>query len=336
MAFDHNMSSFPLTGAHKTTDCRECHIKEYKNTPTDCFSCHNKDYNQSTNPNHANLNITTDCISCHTTAPGWAPAKFDIHNQFYVLDNAHADIANDCKACHHGNYKNTPNTCQGCHLSDYNASINPNHKRLNIPTNCVDCHTTVKDWKPATFDIHNNYYVLDGAHASIAHDCNICHHGNYNTTPKTCAGCHITDYNASTNPNHKKLNLSTDCVSCHTTAPNWEPATFDVHNNYYVLQGAHANIKMTAQYVIKEIITRLQILVMVVIKPITIKPLIQIIKPLNSLLIALCVIHKQHGPLLHLIMTPIIFPYIPENIKTNGTYVVNVIPTRMILKYSAV
>lgn len=243
MAFDHNMSSFPLTGAHKTTDCRECHIKEYKNTPTDCFSCHHKDYNQSTNPNHANLNITTDCISCHTTAPGWAPAKFDIHNNFYVLDNAHADIANDCKACHHGNYKNTPNTCQGCHLSDYNASINPNHKRLNIPTNCVDCHTTVKDWKPATFDIHNNYYVLDGAHASIAHDCNICHHGNYNTTPKTCAGCHITDYNASTNPNHKKLNLSTDCVSCHTTAPNWEPATFDVHDNYYVLQGAHANIK---------------------------------------------------------------------------------------------
>jgi hypothetical protein len=29
---------------------------------------------------------------------------------------------------------------------------------------------------------------------------------------------------------------------CHTTAPDWAPATFPIHNNYYQLNGAHAAI----------------------------------------------------------------------------------------------
>ena len=44
------------------------------------------------------------------------------------------------------------------------------------------------------------------------------------------------------NPNHVALGLSTNCVTCHTTAPNWSPALFPVHNNYYPLVGAHAAI----------------------------------------------------------------------------------------------
>ncbi|MBK7009055.1 MAG: hypothetical protein IPH36_10710 [Saprospiraceae bacterium] len=88
----------------------------------------------------------------------------------------------------------------------------------------------------ATFAVHNNYYPLTGAHAAIATDCEQCHAGgNYSNTPNTCNGCHNANYVAAANPNHVVLGLSTDCASCHTTAPGWSPATFAVHNTYYPL-----------------------------------------------------------------------------------------------------
>jgi hypothetical protein len=33
-----------------------------------------------------------------------------------------------------------------------------------------------------------------------------------------------------------------DCEMCHTTDPDWAPADFPIHNNYYPLNGAHALI----------------------------------------------------------------------------------------------
>jgi len=314
--FDHNNTGFPLTGAHITADCIDCHANGYAGTPTDCAACHATDFNQSQNPNHVTLGLSNDCASCHTTSPGWAPATFANHDDFYPLTGAHVPVANDCAACHNGNYNNTPNTCNGCHTPDYNSSTNPNHVALNLPTDCESCHTTASDWQPATFAIHNQFYQLNGAHATIANDCAACHNGNYNNTPNTCVGCHLADfngttnpdheaanfpttcndchtetawvpanfdhnqfwpitgahipiqtdcaachvggnynntpntcagchtpdYNSSTNPNHVALNLPTDCESCHTTAPDWQPATFAIHNQFYQLNGAHATI----------------------------------------------------------------------------------------------
>ncbi len=52
----------------------------------------------------------------------------------------------------------------------------------------------------------------------------------------------MPDFNTSTNPNHVSLGLSTDCIVCHTTDPNWDPALFPTHNDYYPLLGAHAAI----------------------------------------------------------------------------------------------
>ncbi len=31
--------------------------------------------------------------------------------------------------------------------------------------------------------MHNDYYVLSGAHNGIANECALCHDGNYNATP---------------------------------------------------------------------------------------------------------------------------------------------------------
>jgi len=242
--FPNHNDYWVLDGAHTdiANNCVDCHNGDYNNTPNTCNGCHMDNYNGTTNPDHQSLNFPTDCETCHTTEPGWSPAAFPNHDDYWILDGAHADIANNCVDCHNGDYNNTPNTCDGCHMSDYNGSSNPDHSSLNFPTNCENCHTTDPGWSPAAFPIHDDYWVLDGAHADIADNCVDCHNGDYNNTPNTCKGCHMSDYNGSSNPNHSSLNFPTNCENCHTTDPGWSPATFPIHNNYWPLNGAHALI----------------------------------------------------------------------------------------------
>ncbi|MBV6441822.1 MAG: hypothetical protein EPGJADBJ_03513 [Saprospiraceae bacterium] len=236
-----------MNGAHAAiaNDCAACHNGNYNNTPNTCVGCHQSDYNQTNDPNHAAQQFPTDCAICHSES-AWVPSTFD-HNGIYPLNGAHAAIANDCAACHiNGNYNNTPNTCAGCHTPDYNQSTNPNHAALAIPTDCADCHTT-NGWEPATFDIHNNYYQLNGAHAAIANDCAACHNGNYNNTPNTCVGCHINEYNQTNDPDHAAAQFPTNCASCHSETA-WVPSTFD-HNTFYPLNGAHAALNCNACHI---------------------------------------------------------------------------------------
>jgi len=388
--FDHNNTLFPLTGSHNTVACIDCHSSGFQGTPTECVACHAEDFNQTTNPDHNALGLSNDCAMCHTTAADWEPASFPNHYNFYQLNGAHAAIANDCAACHNGNYNNTPNTCFGCHQTEYNNTINPDHQAAQFPTDCASCHTenawepstfdhdgmhfpiytgshngewgqcsechtnpsnfaeftcitchtnpetnnqhngvggysynsqaclachptgdsdvnfdhnstdfpltgahigpdcidchsggyqgtptdcyachatdydltlnphhyslgiptdcatchysTAPGWEPATFPMHDNFYPLTGAHTAIANDCDACHDGDYINTPTSCQSCHAAEYSATTNPNHGALAFPLDCAMCHTTAPDWMPATFPIHNNYYQLLGAHTAI----------------------------------------------------------------------------------------------
>jgi len=109
---------------------------------------------------------------------------------------------------------------------------------LGIPTTCSTCHTTNPNWQPATFPIHNNYYVLQGAHTTV--DCSNCHiGGNYNNTPTTCFGCHQADYNQTTDPNHVVAQFPTDCQLCHSQNA-WEPSTFNHDGQYFpIYSGEH-------------------------------------------------------------------------------------------------
>ncbi|MBK8627682.1 MAG: hypothetical protein IPN86_19610 [Saprospiraceae bacterium] len=128
--FDQTMTAFPLTGAHRMTDCVACHTSGYQGTSTVCVDCHTIDFNGTLNPNHTSLGISTDCKSCHTTDPGWSPATFADHNSYYALNGAHALIANDCAACHNGSHNNTPNTRNRGHNSIITRRPNPNHVQL--------------------------------------------------------------------------------------------------------------------------------------------------------------------------------------------------------------
>jgi len=388
--FDHSTTQFALTGAHTTTECLQCHTNGFAGTSMICSDCHTPDFNSTNNPDHETLPLPNTCETCHTTNPGWKPATFPIHNQFYQLNGKHATIANNCVECHNDNYNNTPNTCVGCHLTDYNQTndpphasaqfstecqtchnesgwspstfnhdaqyfpiysgkhngewntcadchtnqadfsvfscinchehnkpdtdnehqgvggysynsdacyachptgdasaafnhnstafpltgahltteclqchangyagtttncsdchsanynqaSNPNHTALAIPNTCATCHTTEPGWQPATFPIHNQYYALNGAHASISANCTTCHNGNYTSTPNTCIGCHITNYNQTNNPNHALAQFPTDCQTCHTESA-WTPSTFNHDGQYFpIYSGTHNN-----------------------------------------------------------------------------------------------
>ncbi|MCB0804357.1 MAG: cytochrome c3 family protein [Bacteroidales bacterium] len=237
--FNHATTTFPLTGAHVETDCVECHSNGYEGTPVNCDACHMEAFNQTTNPNHVQEGIPNDCAQCHTTDPGWVPATFPIHDDYYPLTGGHAEISNDCFACHEGTYTNTPNACASCHQDDYNSSSNPNHNALGLVNECELCHTTNPDWEPAAFPVHDDYYVLQGAHVAIASDCYECHEGNYTTTPNSCFGCHADLYNQTTDPNHQTAQFPTDCETCHTQTA-WEPANFNHDGMYFpIYSGEH-------------------------------------------------------------------------------------------------
>ncbi len=310
-----NHNFFPLTLGHAIDDCRKCHSGgSFSNTSPECVSCHLANYNATTNPGHAGLGFPTDCKLCHTTDPGWKPAQFRDHDsksfpiysgkhngtwsscsqchpnpasyaQFTCtdchehnrtdMDDKHngvqgyaynspdcfachptgtaegtfnhatsafpltgAHLSAECIKCHTNGYAGTPTDCYACHQQAFNQSVNPNHTSLQLPTTCKDCHTTEPGWKPALFPIHNNYYILAGAHTLI-NNCGDCHKGNYSATPNTCAGCHQEKYNTTTNPPHAASQFPLTCGDCHTQTA-WTPANWDHDGLYFpIYSGKH-------------------------------------------------------------------------------------------------
>ncbi len=206
--FNHNLSKFPLTGAHIQVNCSDCHSSGYSGISTECVSCHQSNYQQSTNPNHTALSLPTNCESCHTTNPGWTPATFTIHNNYYPLVGAHTQI-NNCYDCHKGNYNTTPNTCYGCHASDYVSASNPPHQLQNFSQDCTACHN-MNGWSGATFD--HNFYPTGTKHTKVS--CNECH--SLSAYQPQCLSCHLNDF-----LDKHRQGDRTDCWNCHTTR-NWD------------------------------------------------------------------------------------------------------------------
>ena len=218
--FDHNATNFPLTGAHVSTECAACHTNGYSGTPTTCVSCHQSNYDQTVNPNHNSIGIPNTCDECHTTDPGWQPATFPIHNDYYALNGAHAAVANDCYLCHDGNYSNTANTCYGCHSTDYNNTQDPSHTAAQFPTDCASCHSETA-WSPSTFNHDGQYFpIYSGRHQGTWSSCATCHTQPTNYAVFSCITCH--EHNQTdTDSHHREVGnyvyTSTSCYDCHPT-----------------------------------------------------------------------------------------------------------------------
>ena len=235
--FNHSTTVFPLVGAHTTiAQCSDCHLGNTTSAKPDCISCHQVQYNGA--KDHVASKFPTDCRICHNMN-NWLGVTFNHSTTNFPLTGAHLTV--DCASCHSTGYVGTSMVCNSCHQANYNSTTNPNHKTLALSVTCTDCHTTVAGWQPATFPIHSTYYALTGYHLSV--DCASCHKGVYPNTPKTCYGCHASNYTSTKNPPHLSApaTFTTDCASCHSTTL-WAPAPGFNHTSYFPISSGRHNL----------------------------------------------------------------------------------------------
>jgi len=217
-AFNHDVTGFQLKGAHIQTTCLDCHSAGYGGTSSTCNNCHTNNYNEAINPNHKDAGISTECEDCHTTNPGWEPASFPTHNDYYALNGAHAKISNDCFLCHEGNYNSTKNTCYECHTAAYNATKDPAHLTAQFPKECAECHTETA-WEPSTFNHDSQYFpIYSGKHKGEWNSCAECHTVPTNYSVFSCTDCHEhnkTDMDKEHEGENGYVYNSINCYACH-------------------------------------------------------------------------------------------------------------------------
>ncbi|MDQ7007435.1 MAG: cytochrome c3 family protein, partial [Acidobacteriota bacterium] len=244
----HRGTRFPLSGAHLTLDCRQCHEATpvddlvFVGTPASCEQCHLDLYQATANPDHQKSGFSTRCVSCHSTNH-WSGARFDHSATGFPLKGAHQAL--DCSDCHgsSGLGGGGPVNCYDCHRAEYEATTSPAHLASGFPVNCEQCHNGTA-WKPADFDHGLSGFPLTGAHRGLS--CDACHaDGAYDGKPTDCYSCHRQDYEGTTDPNHQAAGYSTDCMQCHDTN-DWSHGNFDHQATDFPLTGAHRGLSCDA------------------------------------------------------------------------------------------
>ena len=128
VAFNHELTEWPLTGRHTKVDCRSCHFANQENRDTftqrftdlssECIQCHNNIHGDQ-----FKVDNVTDCIRCHDTER-WLPNNFNHNTTSFPLDGKHIEV--DCKECH-----KTTIEAEGVPVVIYKIE---KHE-------CVDCHS---------------------------------------------------------------------------------------------------------------------------------------------------------------------------------------------------
>lgn len=128
-AFDHGLSSFPLTGAHVNVDCEACHATgQFAGLSDQCVACHGE-------PDFHIDAFSASCVDCHSTT-AWLPASYDRPHTFPMN---HEGAEGICQSCH-PNSLNTY-TCYECHEHD-EAEVRSEHLKEGISNfqDCMECH----------------------------------------------------------------------------------------------------------------------------------------------------------------------------------------------------
>lgn len=197
--FDHNLTRFPLVGAHAPVKCTACHLSfHYKDTPIACEGCHKDSRHQG------RLGASAKCSTCHSPM-GWARWEYDHAKQAnFPLTGAHRKLI--CEACHavaNPPSLKLPNVCEKCH-KDFHQG------RLGAVPKCGSCHDTER-WTKGRYDhAKQANYPLIGHHAKIT--CETCHKEKNPASlklPTDCHACHRQD------DAHKGA-FGTNCGRCHT------------------------------------------------------------------------------------------------------------------------
>lgn len=242
--FNHNRTGYALEGAHKSVDCRQCHIPEniknseirkrqdtYLGLDTKCLSCHN-DFHQGALP--------TDCLSCHQM-DAWTPVtKFNHENADFKLRGKHLIV--DCKECHKTTIKNGKefqqfsgipfNDCKSCHQDPHENKFGQD---------CNKCHQESSFLALRDMDFFDHTvtdFPLEGMHVGV--DCRKCHTESFSNPIdfSQCKNCH-NDYHEG---EFVENEISPDCKECHSLQKGFEFTSFtiaDHQNSDFPLDGAH-------------------------------------------------------------------------------------------------
>jgi hypothetical protein len=107
--FDHNLSSFPLAGAHVNVLCETCHTTgQFAGLSTQCVACH-------ADPGFHLGVFRANCEECHSTT-AWSPAQFNISHPEPRVDEEGTGINHGrttCRTCHPSTLREF--TCLECH-----------------------------------------------------------------------------------------------------------------------------------------------------------------------------------------------------------------------------
>ncbi|RME53943.1 MAG: hypothetical protein D6795_04850, partial [Deltaproteobacteria bacterium] len=222
----HAKTAFPLTGAHRTVTCPECHLQgmgepfaateavpvagmlaaqtrsawRFRLTGkdlADCASCH-------ASP-HRGQFPERRCTDCHDTDRWRLADRFD-HDRLtkFPLSGKHRQVP--CEGCHReekdseGSFvRYRPLTfegCDACHADVHYGQFT----RIETPLSCEKCHreTGFEDLRFDHGDPTFSDWPLRGKHEGVA--CEACHPvvhladrievRRFRPTPKACEGCH--------------------------------------------------------------------------------------------------------------------------------------------------
>jgi hypothetical protein len=252
--FDHAKTDYPLTGAHATVKCADCHASPRLQLASDthgnpipryrplehgaCSACH-------ADPHRGKLGPS--CDRCHTTASFQTinRTSFDHDRTRYPLRGRHAQVS--CEKCHDfsgGKVARNPPfaTCTACHTPDPHAGTATLAGRT---VDCASCHT-VDGWRPSSYTVAQHRltrYPLEGRHQQA--QCSGCHVKTPGVAalvamrPATdCVSCHV-------DPHDKKY---ARCTECHDVR-GFRPATIDLAGHgrfHFQLTGAHRAVPCVA------------------------------------------------------------------------------------------
>ncbi len=124
---DHDLTRFPLIGAHAETGCRDCHADgQMMQLGTTCSDCHADD------DAHAAA-FGANCDACHAPTR-WQDVSFDHNLLAFPLTGAHGRVA--CQACRQaGIFQGLSSACASCHAD-------PAFHRGLFGVDCASCHST--------------------------------------------------------------------------------------------------------------------------------------------------------------------------------------------------
>lgn len=248
--FDHGLTGYPLKGAHKPVDCRECHkpdniadkqlklrTKTFLGLDQTCMPCHD-DRHQGT--------MSSKCLDCHGMDAFKPASAFDHDKTDFKLSGKHVPV--DCKECHAVSTRNgkqfqafndVPHAdCKACHDDPHKSHF------INA---CAQCHSeesfNIFNGKER-FDHSTTPFKLNGKHKTT--DCFACH--KRTSDPLTvfqdragvgmndCATCHK-------DPHEGKFGA--DCAKCHQEKgfkALLHMVDFDHNLTDYPLQGKHIGV----------------------------------------------------------------------------------------------